>query len=217
MVFSILILAISLSLDAFGVGLVYGLRKIRIPLIPKLIICLFSIFYAGAALIIGNSLSNLLPTFASKLIGVTILIVMGCWIIVQALLRKKEEPATSPMKNTTDKTLFKFGIKSLGITIQVVRNPAKGDIDDSGIIDIFEALLLGLALSVDAIGVGIGSALTGFHSMFIPIAVGLFQLGFLYVGTHLGGKVVAIGRINKKFISILPGLLLVSLAIVRLV
>ena len=217
MLFSIILLATSLSLDALGVGLAYGLRKIKIPLSSKLIICLFSIIYSGAALLLGKSLSTVLPPFISRLLGVAILILMGLWIIFQALLKKSEDSAYEYTQEKIEKTLFKLVIKSMGITIQVVKNPIRGDIDKSGFIDKGESLLLGFALSVDAIGVGIGSGLAGFHSMVIPVIVGLFQLGFLYFGLYIGKKITLFEKINTKFLSILPGILLILLAVVRII
>jgi putative Mn2+ efflux pump MntP len=41
-VISLLILAFAVSLDGFGVGVMYGLRKIRIPLVSIGIISLWS-------------------------------------------------------------------------------------------------------------------------------------------------------------------------------
>lgn len=218
MILSIIILSISLSIDALGVGIVYGLRRINIPLIPKLIICFFSILYSGCALILGKTLSLIFPYWISKMIGIGILVVMGIWIIIQAVF-KNEKPVASDNtypSNKSDNPLFRVVIKSLGITIQVIKNPVCGDIDNSGIIDIRESFLLGLALSIDAIGVGIGSALAGFQSFLIPFAVGLFQLIFLYIGTFSGGKFSSFSKINKRFISILPGILLVCIALIRI-
>ena len=209
MFFSIIVLAISLSLDALGVGLVYGLKKIKIPLPSKLIICLFSIIYSGLALIIGKSLSHILPPVLAKMLGITILGLMGIWIIIQALLKDAS-------RGSADDTLWQVVIKSLGITIQVTRNPMEFDVDESGAIDTPESLLLGLALSVDAIGVGIGSVLTGFYSPLIPFAIGFFQMIFLYIGTCLGEKVTLLDHINKKILSLLPGILLICLAIIRI-
>ncbi|HBE77409.1 MAG TPA: sporulation membrane protein YtaF [Firmicutes bacterium] len=209
MLISIFILAISLSLDALGVGVVYGLKKIKIPLVSKLIISIFSVIYAGLALVIGKSLSSVLSPFLGKLIGNIILGVMGVWIIIQALF--KEAATSSP-----DATLWKIAIKSLGITIQVIRDPLEFDIDKSGAIDTPESLLLGFALSVDAIGVGIGSALTGFYSPLIPFAVGLFQMFFLYIGTYFGETAAIFSRMNPKMLSLLPGVLLICLAIIRI-
>lgn len=216
MIFSILILAVSLSLDALGVGIVYGLRKISIPFKSKMVICFFSIAYSGIALIIGNSLSNILSPAVSKFLGVSILGLMGIWVIIQALLRNDDEDVSGKNNCLGDKTLFKIAIKSLGITIQVIKNPFTGDIDRSGYIDIRESLLLGLALSVDAIGVGIGSALAGFSSVIIPFTVGIVQMLFLYAGTFFGTKFASIDKINEKVLSVLPGILLIFLAIIRI-
>jgi len=217
MLFSITLLSISLSLDALGVGIAYGTKNIKVPLLSKIIICMFSILYSGAALIVGNSLSNFLSPLAAKVIGISILAVMGIWITIQALLKGNEQPDVNRKIDAQNEgPLFKVAIKSLGITIQVIKNPVEGDIDRSGVIDISESFLLGLALSVDAIGVGVGSALAGFHSLSIPFAVGLFQLLFLYIGTYLGGKVLLIKGVNKRLLSLLPGILLIFLALIRI-
>lgn len=216
MIFYIFVLAFSLSLDAFGVGMVYGLRKIKIPLASKLTICFFSIVYSGAALIVGKSLSGILSLHTSKLIGILILAVMGIWIIIQNIMRNETDEVLGCDYNTENKTLFELAIKSLGITILVTKNPIKIDIDKSGTIDIKESLLLGLALSVDAIGVGIGSALAGIVSILIPFSVGLFQLLFLYSGISLGKRFALSGKTNKKLLSLLPGLLLIFLAFIRI-
>lgn len=228
MVFSICILALSLSIDALGVGMTYGLRKVKIPLLSAIIICMFSILYSGAAIFLGKYLSYTIPPKISKLLGIIILIIMGCWIILQSLIKNKgkdtlemgnNDQYNHDKMNSRDKTLLKIVIKSLGITIQVLRNPSECDIDKSGIIDIKESLLLGLALSVDAVGVGIGSALSGFHSSIIPFAVGLFQMVLLRLGTcignRLGENLADTGKVKEKFMAIIPGILLIILAIIR--
>ena len=81
MLYSILLLAISLSIDAFSVGLIYGLRQIKITLPSKILIAVFSVIYTSAALFAGKSLSKVVPFSVSKKIGVSILITMGVWII----------------------------------------------------------------------------------------------------------------------------------------
>lgn len=253
MLFSIVILAISLSLDALGVGIVYGFRRVKIPFGSKLIICLFSILYSGLAIIIGKSLSTLIPQFA-KLCGVTILILMGLWIITQSIFKNKAghsgdnglnsenitklslSPKTGTGQSETGnlqpqdkipcyqagafeqevRTLCKIAIKSLGITIHIFRDPLEFDVDRSGIISTSESFLLGLALSVDAIGVGIGSGLMGFHSGWIPVAIGAFQMVFLYAGAFLGQKWATVFTINEKLLAILPGTLLIVLALIRI-
>lgn len=214
--FNITLLAVSLSIDAFGVGLVYGLRRINIPFVAKSIICFFSILYALIAVLIGNSLLNIMPMYLSKILGPLILFIMGVYMIVQGFFRKEDEQEKEYNILESEKTLFKFIIKSIGITIHITKSPLSFDMDRSGQIDMFEAILLGLALSIDAIGVGIGSALAGFGTLLIPFAVGIFQMVFLYVGTYLGKRFGNNTSLSKRTIEALPGVLLIIFALIRL-
>ncbi len=214
MIFSILLIAISLSLDAFGAGITYGMRKIKIPLASKLIICFMSVLYSGIALIAGKAAHRILPPAAASISGAVILAAMGAYIILQTFLKREE--GVKEKTCTEKRKLLEIAVKSLGITIQVIRNPDKGDIDSSGVIDMREALLLGFALSVDAIGVGIGSALAGISSLFIPFAAGIFQLLFLQGGTRLGKRLGESSRVNKKVLSVVPGVLLITMALIRI-
>lgn len=214
MVFTIVALAISLSLDSFGVGIAYGIRKVNIPLVSKLIICFFSIIYSGIAIMLGRFMYTALPPTISKIAGVTILSCMGLYILAQALLKTEKTPQ-APVAQKTD-LLPGAAKKTPGMTMRVLKDPEEGDLDKSGVIDIRESLLLGFALSIDAIGVGVGSALAGLGSAIIPVAIGLFQLLFLYAGTLLGRKAAGLERLNKKAVSLAPGLLLLMLAVLRI-
>jgi putative sporulation protein YtaF len=216
MLYSILLLAISLSIDAFSVGLIYGLRQIKITLPSKILIAVFSVIYTSAALFAGKSLSKVVPFSVSKKIGVSILITMGVWIIIQALLKNSRNSSIHTTENTSSKTLLTIGLKSLGITIHIFKNPIEFDLDSSGTIDTFESILLGLGLSLDAIGVGIGSALLGFHSSFIPITVGFFQWMFLSSGAYFGEKITSNFNFNQKWLELIPGILLVFFALLRI-
>ena len=212
---SIFILAFSLSFDALGVGTVYGLRQIEIPFSGKIIICFFSIFYSAIALLIGKSLAQILSPNFAEIFGVLILLVMGIWLIIQALQEKKTVETEKNCQPITETTLCRIAIKSLGISIQVIRDPISFDLDCSGIIDLRESILLGLALSFDAIGVIIGSTLIGFYHILMPLVIGIFQFIFLYVGTLIGRKFANTWKINEKLLSLLPGIFLIALALLR--
>lgn len=216
MIISILLLCISLSIDAFAFGVIYGMKGIGFPIISKLLICFFSIIYALFAQLIGKSFSSLLNPSVSKYLGVLILIVMGIVMLIKTILKcNKNKPLTSD-NNVKKEKIFKFVIKSLGITIQIIKNPLDCDIDKSGMIDPLESLLLGFSLSVDAIGAGIGVALSGLYSMFIPIFIGIFQYVFLCTGLLIGNKIKLRNIINQKYLEYLPGILLIILGLVRL-
>ena len=214
MVYTIMVLAVSLSLDSFGVGIAYGIRKVNIPLVSKLIICLFSVLYSAIAIILGRFIYNALPPAISKIAGITILSGMGIYILLQAFTKKGKAPETAVEGSIP--SLSKASKKEPGMTMRVLKDPEEGDLDKSGVIDIRESLLLGFALSIDAIGVGVGSALAGLGSAVIPFAIGLFQLLFLYAGILLGRKAAGLERLNKKAVSLVPGLLLLVLAVLRI-
>lgn len=214
MLYSILLLAISLSMDAFSVGLVYGLRQIKIPLPSKLIIATLSVIYTSSALFVGKKISRFVPFSFSKKLGVSIFVIIGIWIILQTFLRNCQ--SNSEIETPTPKTLLKIGLKSLGITIHIFKNPIEFDLDSSGSIDPVESLLLGLGLSLDAIGVAVGSALLGFHSFFIPLAVGFFQWVSLSFGSYLGEKFAVSSNPNQKWLGLIPGILLLFLALLKI-
>ena len=215
MFFSIILLVISVNLDALGVGLVYGIKKIHIPLSYKTLICIFSVLYSGISIFIGNSLSHHVSDTFGKYLGIGILVSLGIYSIFKAIYPKKP----SSRQSLENESLFKIILKPLGISVHVVRNSPSIDIDNSGKIDLGEAILLSLALSVDSFGVGLGFSLLGCNILFIPFIIGLCQLIFLNIGLLLGNKVSNLTYnkfINAKTISILPGILLIILALFRL-
>lgn len=219
MIISVIILCITLSIDALFAGFSYGLEGTKIPLGSKLVICAFSVIYSAVALYLGSVAAGLFSALAGKIIGAVILALIGAWMIIKPKIKsKKKETAKDEEK---EKTVFKIILKSFGITIEILKNNvSEADMDRSGIIDIKEALLLGFALSVDSLGAGIGFALSGFSAFYIPLCVGLFQLVFLSCGLIFGGLCLKKRKTEKKssdtVTRIIPGVLLILLAGVRL-
>lgn len=212
LVFAVVLLSVSLSMDSLFLGLAYGIKQTKIPLLSQLMICLFSILYAIVAIVIGSSISTFLPKEVAKIAGGAILAVVGIMMLINAFKQNKVVSSDITLENTP-KTIFKLFIKSLGLTIEVLKNPQAGDIDHSGTIDLKEAFLLGLALSLDSLGTGIGSALSGLTGWYIPVAIGFFQLIFLNTGLFFG-KFFPSNQDNK-IIKMIPGTLLLALFVIR--
>ena len=216
MIYSLLLLSISLSLDSLGAGLSYGIRKTKIPFVAKVIICIFSIIYAGLALVLGGGIQRFLTPLTANIIGVIILGGMGLIILIKAIRQKEEKSEITNISIKKDRS-FTIALKSLEITINIIRNPSDCDIDKSGTIEVKEAILLGFALSIDAIGVGIGAALVGLSSYILPISIGLCQYVFLCVGLFFGAKLINLGKKRERVISLLPGILLMVMAVLKLI
>ena len=81
MFFSILILAISSSIDSLGIGITYGLKRIELKKWTRLILFCISILVTILSIISGNILKNIFSENFFKLIGTVILVLMGLLIV----------------------------------------------------------------------------------------------------------------------------------------
>ncbi len=207
--FGIILLAMSLSMDSMGIGISYGLRKVRISLIVKIIISLISIIFTATSIFIGELILLIIDKDIAKLLGCLMLIGLGAFIIYQALRKnQKDKKSIRPMTRS-------FMLKSFGITIKIIRDPISCDFDRSSHIDIKEAIYLGVALSIDSFGAGISSVVSGLDSYFIPLAVGLCQFLFLSGGIILGKKISTLKKVDSKIFVVASGVLLIVLAFIR--
>lgn len=111
---------------------------------------------------------------------------------------------------------YQFFIKFLGITIQIIRDPSSSDFNNSNQIEAKEALYLGIALSIDSIGIGIGSSIMGLNTFIFPIAVACFQLFFLSFGSYFGKKIKDISNIPENIWGIISGILLIFVGISKI-
>ena len=216
MLFSILVLSVSLSIDALFVGFAYALDGTRIPFGSKMIICFFSILYAGIAVFAGSTAARFLPAAVGRAIGAGMLFLIGCWMILKGFVKSASTARRKESAGNDGAPIFRWMIRSLGVTVQILRNPDAGDIDRSGVIDLRESILLGSALSVDAIGVGIGSALSGLSGWYIPLSIGLCQLLFLSTGLAAGKRFGFLRKNGGRIAAVTPGLFLLALAALRL-
>jgi len=129
---------------------------------------------------------------------------------------KKEK--TNIEKNKKDiKKVHQFFIRFLGITVQIIRDASNSDLDHSNNIDSKEALFLGIALSLDTIGIGISCSMLEINYFFLPLFVSIFELVFLSFGSFLGRKIKNISNIPENIWSILAGSLLIIIGIVKFI
>lgn len=204
------LLATSLSMDALGIGISYGLRSIKVPNLPKIIIGFISLLFTAIAIGIGNIIVLFLPAYLTKLIGAGMLAVLGMIIVIQAVWKNKKVISENTKKNKT----WLWNIKSLGITVKITRAPEVLD-KNSNKMSVKESIYMGVALSIDSFGAGISSAVSGMNNLFVPIMVGVCQFVFLSFGIICGQKLTSFKRIDSDIFMVLSGALLIILAFVR--
>lgn len=179
-----------------------------LPWYGILIICCCSGTVLAGSMLLGGWLEQFIAPALVRLLGAGLLIGLGFCILgksIQELVQQEE----------ADQALFQWKIACFGIMIQILKEPRRADLDRSGMISSKEALWLGLALSLDSCGAGIGMALMGYSplwtSLCTAVSACLFLSAGLYLGEHVGEK------LSYKKIKLLPGCLLIFIGVLRLV
>lgn len=231
---SLLVLAFAVSLDGFGVGVTYGLRRIRIPLLSVLIIACCSGLIIYLSMQVGGWLTGFLSEFVARLIGACVLILIGGWALLQVKRGKQSDEADETevvsVQGSAASTegfekiqageianaplVMRVELKHLGLVIQILRTPQAADVDKSGTISASEAVMLGVALSLDAFGAGLGAALIGLPSLFTSLTIAAASAIFLIGGIRFGFRFSAWR--GMQTLSFLPGILLIMMGIMKL-
>jgi len=202
-----LLLSLAVSLDSLGVGLSYGVKKVRIPLPSLLLLSALSGLAMLASMLAGHFVGSFLSAEVARFLGGMTLIGLG---LLALLMAKRTRHGSTTKKNDR---ILSLRIRSLGLIVQVIRDPDSADLDQSGEISAGEAVLLGMALALDALGGGFGAALTALPPFLTSALVGLATLSSLKLGLKLGRRLV---RKESPWATLVHGVLLVLLGFCRL-
>lgn len=207
--FSLLLLGFAVSLDSFTVGLTYGIRKVTIPIKSYIIISLCTFLVLLSAMGIGSIIQFFISYEAAKRIGGIILIGIGIYVLYQ-FFTSQETSRENQMKYK----VLEFEIKPLAIIIKIVKKPMEADFDKSGNISSMEALFLGIALSLDSFGAGIGAALIDLPPILFAIVITISSTLFIIAGISIGKIFRNVGLM--KNLMFLPGIALILIGIFKM-
>ncbi|EJS64395.1 sporulation membrane protein YtaF [Bacillus cereus] len=195
--FSILLIGIASNLDNAGVGIAYGIRKIRISWFNNFIIAFLGFLFTLLAGFFGNWIALFISEFTANLIGAIVLGVIGVFILCQPFLSQKD---TIESKD--------------GSVMGILRDPEKADFDGSKTISFSEAIVLGVALSINNIAGGFDAGVTNLNLWLTAVISGLFSFicirGFAYVGKRFLAEYLG------KWATVIAGILLVLIGIDQL-
>ncbi|SFD22230.1 sporulation membrane protein YtaF [Bacillus sp. UNCCL81] len=206
---TVLFLAFSSSIDNFGVGITYGIRGIKVGLLANLIISIIAFIFSEAGIVSGQYISKVFPGTLSNVIGAFFLLVIGLRIVLLTFPRKDKQTII----NNDDESVS-------NIVTNYLSSPEKADVDHSGDISSFEAIILGTAVSMNALTNGLGVGLIGLSPFAISIAASIFSFLAIWLGVLLGKKVANVkigGWSLGQFSSIISGIILVLIAIHNLI
>lgn len=183
----ILVLSLVLSIDALSFGIAFGIRGIRIPLKAFFTMSVIGLGTIALSIAVGNVLYGILPF--CNVIGAFLLIGIGIWICADC---KRED----------------INIR------EMLDNPELSDMNNSGIIETPEAIVIGITLSLDSSATAVSTSMAGISCCLLPLSVMTAQLIFLITGIALGKKIRP--DINCRYIAIISGLAVVLIGLYRL-
>lgn len=204
----IVVISALMGIDAFAVGIAYGSRGIRLPVRSLLTIVLCSVIGGYIAVFLGDSIAHIFPPDLAYALGNIALLAVGVWFLLQNIMPHSDIPES--------RTVASLAFRSLGITVTIVRNPVKTDLDKSGSIDFTEALAVGIALTADVLGAGLGLGVAGAAGFCFPPLVGVFEIIFIKTGIAVGKKIKTLSSKFKILSGLLPGFIMIALAVFKI-
>lgn len=173
---SLILLALALSLDSLMVGLLYGARQIRLPWGAMAIVSLATALLLLASMTAGRWIAAAMPPALAQRLGAGLLIGVGLWVTYQTLRGKEASPA-EPVRR-----VWRLRLGSVGVVVEILREPGAADLDRSGHINPAEAWLLGIALALDSTAAGLGAAMAGYSPLGLPLVAALASFILLWIG-----------------------------------
>jgi putative sporulation protein YtaF len=208
---SILLLAVSSSLDNLGTGVSYGLRNICIPLSLNLLIAIFNSSGTLLSMLFGRVISGVLLPNIAGLLGDLLLIAIGIWILTAGVRKKGPEIAFASKPPEETPTLKKTFFSMLSA---VLDDPFAAGILCSGKVRIKEGAVLAAALTLSNISTGVGAGMIGFNPGLTTAAVFLCSILAVSLGMNIGRYSSA--TVIKGIADKASGLLLVFIGVYEL-
>ncbi len=183
--------ALSSSLDSLTVSISYGAKKVRLPLSAMLVVSFVSTLGTFLSMRFGQILISFAGEDIIKYIGSFILIFIGAFFVYDS------------------KTIDELSIGEL------IDNPSKLDYDNSGHIDVNEALFLASALTINNLGVGIASSIAGLNIYATTLFTFVITFALIKLGYYLGRKYLK--NLFGKHAQVISGLIIIIIGLVEII
>ncbi|MBB6670427.1 manganese efflux pump [Cohnella nanjingensis] len=181
---SIVLIGVAANIDNLGIGVTFGARKTRVPLLSNLLIAFLSMAATYVAMTAGMYFSELFPLYWGNLIGGGVLVLLGVWGI-RKVVRERRKAAASG--------------EGAGSAQASERIADRTDKDGDHVISWVESISLGFALSVNCIGSSFGAGASGVSPWITALSVGVFSFASVDIGVRLGSKIAKswLGRYSE--------------------
>lgn len=189
------LLAIAVSFDGFAVAFSLGSRQIQLSLWCMWTMAVLSGCMTYVAMKSGEFCASVYPAIHFDQLGAWLFVTLGIYMLAGKLISIRR---------------FKQGRG-----IQLIFFPPRADVKRTRHISFAESIWLGLCLSLDAVGAGIGLAWQGYESWVSSLCIASFGAIFMICGLHLGRKWNQKG--SYTFLEVVPGILMIVWGITKFI
>lgn len=158
---TIILIGIAANLDNLGIGLAYGIKQTKIPLLCNVSIAITSMIVTFIAVWAGSTVSTYVSGSIANLLGSLLLCVIGLWTLISE----------------------KFGHE------EVLQTPNLLERDTNRVISLKESIILGFILSINCLAVGIGIGANGISAVWTVLSIGFFSVVTVGLGSHFGALI----------------------------
>ena len=183
-IFSIALISTSSNIDSFAIAIAYGIRKVRIAILPNLLIASVSSFGTFLSMSLGQTIGGYLPRSISTMLGSGVLISIGILGISTAILQERQRRKIEKYRQENYAKLR--SIDPLQTREHYIDIPPIPPINKSRYMTVKESIPLAFSLTINNIGGGIGA---GIASLNVPFTTGLtfiFAILAILIGCALG-------------------------------
>jgi putative sporulation protein YtaF len=191
---AILGIALANNLDNTGVGMAFGMARIRLPSLMNLWIALVTFVITGLAVACGGRIAAFLSLPLAHALGGALLCAIGGWMVLTSLRSQNGEMEEADPG----------GPVSLH---RILTDPTSADQNRSHDIDLREATVLGVALSLNNLGGGFSAGLVHLSALWTALFSAVISFLVLWFGGWAGYR-LGVTRVGKHAQTIAGALLL---------
>jgi len=196
-------LAIASSIDNLAVGFSYGLVGLRIGIGANLVIAFICFVFSEAGTLFGKWIGTILPGSLPDFVGVVLLLLLGLRILLLVVPRERIA-------------------KALGDADKGGNSPDREGSHEVGTarIGMLESVLLGVALSANALANAVGAGILSLSPTAISLTAATGSLLTVAIGVELGLRAMHLrfGQFSlKRMGTLVSGSILLALVLAKMI
>ena len=182
---SIFLLAASTSLDNFGVGIAYGIRRVCIPFASNLLIAVMNCAGTMISMIAGERLFFFMEPKTASFIGASIFLAAGSLVLARAIARKLRGQEATYGHGTETEDIA--GKPAIARAMLIINRPDIIALYCEGHVRLKEGFLLAMALTFSNLVTGVGAGLIGLNLAVTTLFIFVFSILAVSAGLRIGG------------------------------